>query len=85
MRSPGVNCLTSSRWRVADDLLFLQAIKKFGYGNWNNITYYMQSHGCQIKPSEYQRHFLTYFQKNNSLDSFKLIVDLKMPINDSSS
>lgn len=51
VRNPGVNCLTSSRWTVTDDLLLLQAIKKFGYGNWDKINYYMQTHGCHINPS----------------------------------
>lgn len=51
VRNPGVYCLTSTRWKVTDDLLLLQAIKKFGYGNWNKMTYYMETHECHISVS----------------------------------
>lgn len=51
VRNPGTNCLSSSRWRVTDDLLLLQAIKKFGYGNWDKMTYHMQTHGCFMNNS----------------------------------
>lgn len=84
VRNHGVNCLTSARWRVTDDLLLLKAIKKFGYGNWNKIAYYMQTNGCYINPYEYQKHFLTYFYKGQHSNNIMLAINQEMMIKDSS-
>lgn len=83
VRFPGVNSLSSTKWRVMDDILLLQAIKKFGYGNWNKMSYYMQTHGCYINPSSYQSHFLTYFYKSLNLNSFAPVPNIEIA-NDSS-